>query len=121
NLQEAAVRSAEAVFVEAIRSGFDRPEVCAYDVQSAVLVMDRLAQGTGEPVYPELSQLARSWFDGRNPAGVPTYERAAGRVLDGIRGRTANPDSGAESNIMAGLALLHDPTVLELARTWEGL
>ena len=120
DLQEAAVRSADAVFAGPIRSGFELPEVCAYDVQSALLVMDCLAEGTGDPRYRELGQLARGWFEGRNPAGVPTYDRVSGRVLDGVRGDTVNPDSGAESNVCAGLALLDDPMVLELARTWEG-
>jgi hypothetical protein len=32
-----------------------------------------------------------------------------------------NGHSGAEANISAGLALLDDPMVLELARTWEHL
>ena len=40
DLQEVAVESAEAVFADVIRSGFELPLVCAYDVQSAVFVMD---------------------------------------------------------------------------------
>jgi hypothetical protein len=121
DLEEAAARSANAVFADAIRSGFDLPHVCTYDVQSAVLVMDRLARVTGEATYGELGQLARSWFEGRNPAGAPTYDRAAGRVADGIDGGMVNGHSGAEANVSAGLALLDDPMVLELARTWEHL
>ena len=121
DLLEVAVQSADAVFLEPIRSGFDLPQIQAYDVQSAAFVMDRLAERTGAQRYGELGQLARAWFSGRNPAGFATYDRAAGRVADGIAGGTkVNPDSGAESNIVAGLALLDDPTVLELARSSAG-
>jgi hypothetical protein len=67
DLREVAVSSASAVFTEVIESGFDLPHVHAYDVQSAVFVMDRLAAGTGQQRYRELAQKARSWFDGRNP------------------------------------------------------
>ena len=120
DLREAAVESANSVFVDVIRSGFDLPQVRAYDVQSAVFVMDRLAQGTGDSQYGELGRMARNWFAGRNSTGVPTYNQSRGRVFDGIDGRKVNPDSGAESNVAAGLALLNDPMVLELARTWVG-
>src|SRR5205823_7412721 len=120
DLRKAAVESADSVFVDVIRSGFDLPQVRAYDVQSAALVMDRLAEGTGDPRYGELGRLARGWFAGRNPTGRPTYDRGRGRVADGIDGRKVSRDSGAESNVAAGMALLDDPMLLELARTWVG-
>jgi hypothetical protein len=115
-----AVASAEAVFVEVIESGFDLPHVHSYDVQSAVFVMDRLSAVTGEPRYGELARKARSWFDGRNPAGAVIFDRAAGRVADGLDDVRLNDRSGAEANISAGLALLDDPGVLSTARTWSG-
>jgi hypothetical protein len=115
-----AISSAEAVFVEIIESGFDLPHVHGYDVQSAVFVMDRLAAVTGQARYGELARKARSWFDGRNPAGVAIYDRAVGRVVDGVDSGRLNNRSGAEANIAAGLALLDDPVVLSTARTWSG-
>jgi hypothetical protein len=73
-----------------------RPYVHAYDVQSAVFVMDRLAAGTGQQRYRELAQKARSWFDGRNPAQVVICDRAIGRVADGLDDGRLNGRSGGE-------------------------
>jgi hypothetical protein len=92
DLSAVAISSADVVFAEVIESGFDLPHVHNYDVQSAVFVMDRLVVVTGRPRYEEVARKARSWFDGRNPAGAAVFDRAAGRVADG--------------NINAGLALL---------------
>jgi hypothetical protein len=121
DLRTLAVSSAEAVFVEVIDSGFDLRHVHSYDVQSAVFVMDRLAAVTGQPRYGELARKARSWFDGRNPAGAVIFDRAAGRVADGLDDGHLNDRSGAEANISAGLALLDDPLVLSTARCWSGV
>lgn len=116
-----AVSSADAVFAEVIESGFDLPHVHSYDVQSAVFVMDRLAAVTGQPRYIELAQKARSWFDGRNPAGAAILDRATGRVADGLDDGRVSDRSGAEANITAGLALLNDPGALATARSWSGV
>jgi hypothetical protein len=113
-----AVTSAEAVFAEVIESGFDRRQVHSYEVQSAVFVMDRLAAVTGEPRYADLALKAREWFDGRNPAGAAMYDRATGRVADGLDDGRVSDRSGAEANITACLALQGDPEVLSLARSW---
>ena len=121
DLRALAVASAEAVFAEVIESGFDLPHVHGYDVQSAVFVMDRLAAVTGEPRYGELARKARSWFDGRNPAGAMIFDRVAGRVVDGLDDGRLNDRSGAEANISAGLALLDDPLALSTARCWSGV
>jgi hypothetical protein len=120
DLRALAVGSAEAVFTEVIESGFDLPHVHSYDVQSAVFVMDRLAAVTGQPRYAELARKARSWFDGRNRAGAAIFDRAAGRVADGLDDGRLNDGSGAEANISAGLALLDDPGALSSARGWSG-
>jgi len=82
--------------------------------------MDRLAAVTGQPRYGDLARKARSWFEGRNPAGAAIYDRVLGRVVDGLDGGRLNDRSGAETNISAGLALLDDPGVLSTARTWSG-
>ena len=119
-LRALAVSSATAVFGEAIESGFDLPHIHGYDVQSAVFVMERLASATGRRRYAELTQKARRWFDGHNPAGVAVFDRTTGRVADGIDDGTLNDRSGAEASISAGLALLNDPLVLSTARDWKG-
>jgi hypothetical protein len=120
DLGQVAVSSANAVFTEVIESGFDLPHVHAYDVQSAVFVMDRLAAGTGQQRYRELAQKARRWFDGRNSAKLVVYDRAIGRVADGLDDGRLNDRSGAEANISAGLALSDDPLVLSTAGGWTG-
>jgi len=116
-----ATSSTDAVFVEVIESGFDLPHIHGYGVQSAVFVMDRLAMVTGQLRYRELAQKARSWFEGRNPAGAAVFDRATGRVGDGIDGGHLNDRSGAEANISAGLALLDDPGTNSMARSWSGV
>ena len=121
DLRALAVSSAEAVFVEVIESGFDLPHVHSYDVQSAVFVMDRLAAVTADQRYVELARKARSWFDGRNPAGAAIFDRADGRVADGLDDGRLNDRSGAEANISAGLALLDDLGALSMARDWSGV
>lgn len=116
DLRDLAVSSAEAVFIEIIDSGFDLPHVHSYDVQSAVFVMDRLAAVTGQPRYAALARKARAWFDGRNPAGAAAFDRATGRVADGLDDGHLNARSGAEANITAGLALQGDQGVLSMAQ-----
>ena len=116
-LLKVATDSADAVFAEAINGRFDLP-AGPYDVQSAVLVMDRLAYRTGSAEYLRLADLARAWFDGRNPADGPTYDRATGRVHDGIDAGRLNANCGAEAAVSAGLALLQDRQVLALAHGW---
>jgi hypothetical protein len=112
-----AVSSAEAVFSTAIESGF-QSDPHSYDVQSAIFVMDRLAAVTSRPRYAEMARAARSWFGGRNPGGAAPYDRAKGRVADGLDDGRLSDRSGAEANITAGLALLTDPGMLSLARGW---
>jgi hypothetical protein len=118
DLLEVATISAERVFENVIEAGFDRPHVSSYDVQSVVFAMERLAAVTGQPRYAELARSARSWFDGRNPARAAMYDRAVGRVADGLDDGRISNRSGAEANITACDALLSDPGVLSLARGW---
>jgi hypothetical protein len=86
-----------------------------YGVASAIYSVERLGAITGEERFADLTRKARAWFDGRNPAGRPVYDRAAGRVHDGIDERVLNPHSGAESNIVGAQALI-DEVVLGAAR-----
>jgi hypothetical protein len=120
DLVAVARRSADVVFPDLIESGFDLDRVQPYDVQSSVYAMDLLAAVTGEPVYDALGRKARLWFDGRNPARSQVYDRARGRVADGVDGRLVNPRSGAESNIVAGQALFDDAVVLAHQLTASG-
>ncbi len=111
DLIETARRSAERVFVPAIASAFDLPVVQPYGVACAVQAMEALAIATDEPRYVELARDARAWFDGRNSAGRPVYDRVSGRVADGIDDGSISQNSGAESNIVAAEALFAEIAV----------
>lgn len=109
-LVDIARRSAEVVFVPQIRSAFDLRVVQPDAVANAVLAMDALAAATGSARYAELAALARAWFDGRNTAGAPVYDRKAGRVADGIDDGVVSRRSGAEANIVVA-DVLNDVSV----------
>ena len=112
DLLEVAIRSAEQVFVPAIESGFDLPMVQPYSVATAIFAMDSLALASDDRRYARLARQARDWFDVRNPAGLPVYDRDRGRVGDGIDRGVVNRSSGAESNIVAAQSLLDDVVAL---------
>jgi hypothetical protein len=114
DLIAAACRSADGLFREVVTRSFDLPRTQPYDVASVVYSLTRLGAVTGQADYLVLAAEARAWFDGRNPAGRPVYDRAAGRVGDGLDGVTVSMHSGAESNIVAAQALLKDATALAL-------
>ncbi|MEX2047177.1 MAG: hypothetical protein WEE03_08425 [Chloroflexota bacterium] len=101
-----ARKSALSYLAPRIESGFDEPTVQPYGVASAVYSVERLRAVTGEQRFDELWRMARAWFDGRNPARGAVYDRAQGRVYDGIDQGVLNVHSGAESNVVAGQALL---------------
>jgi hypothetical protein len=105
-LVDAARRSAELFLEPIVQGGFDRNSVTPYDVTSTVFSLDRLAAATGEDRWAALAQDARAWFDHRNTAEAPVYDRARGRVADGIDEGRISENSGAEANIEAGGALL---------------
>ena len=88
-----------------IASAFDLPVTQPYGVACAVAATEALAASTGEERFTRLAEDARAWFHERNRAGRPVYDRAAGRVHDGIDNGVLNADSGAESNIAAAEAL----------------
>ena len=97
--------SADRYLEPLIGSGFDIPTVQPYGVACAIFGLDRLAVATGEHRYARLVELGRAWFHERNPARRAVYDRAAGRVHDGIDRGVLNTHSGAESNIAAAAAL----------------
>ena len=103
-----ARRSADAYLMPVVEGGFDLPTVQPYGAASAAFALARLAEATGDARYAAAARDARAWFDGRNPAGHPVYDREAGRVADGVDGVHLNPHSGAESNVLGAQALLHE-------------
>jgi hypothetical protein len=112
DLIAAASTSADALFRDVIGRSFDLPRTQPYDVASAVYSLTRLGAVTGRADYLALAADARAWFDGRNPAARPVYDRSEGRVADGIDGVTISTRSGAESNIVGAQALLDDAIAL---------
>lgn len=107
DLVQAAACSADAILAPAVDCGFAGPRSLAFDVSSTIANLDAVARATGDPRYAELATSARAWFDGRNAAGEPVYDRERGLVRDGIDGSRLNENSGAESNIEGGLALIN--------------
>lgn len=107
-----ARHSADRYLAPLIDAGFDLPTVQPDGVASALFGVERLARVTGEARFAQLAERARAWFDVRNPAGRAVYDRASGRVADGIDGGVVNEHSGAESNIAGAQALFP-----ELARS----
>lgn len=117
SLLDIAARSAEELIVPAVRSSFDAESTTPYDVASCIYSLDRLQEATGGGHWAELATDARAWFDGRNAAAAPVYDRGRGRVADGIDEGRVSENSGAEANIVAADALLDD--AIALARTLE--
>jgi hypothetical protein len=107
-LIDVASASGRALLEPTVRGSFGRPTTTPYDVASVVFGLDRLAAVTEEPRWTELATDARSWFDGRNGAGAPVYDRSRGRVADGVDGDRVSRNSGAEANIEAAGALPED-------------
>jgi hypothetical protein len=108
DLLDLARHSAHSLLVPQIEGAFPERTVQPYGVAAAVYAMDRLYQATGEAAYSRWRDQARAWFDGRNSASRPVYDRVSGRVSDGIDDGRINPHSGAESNIVGAQALLPD-------------
>ncbi|OLC55896.1 MAG: hypothetical protein AUH85_08025 [Chloroflexi bacterium 13_1_40CM_4_68_4] len=108
DLTAVARESALAYLAPLIESGFDAPGIQPYGVASAIYSLEKLEMVTGDAQFTDLAAKARAWFDGRNPARLPVYDRRAGRVHDGIDDGTLNRCSGAESNIVGAQALLAD-------------
>ncbi|HEX2771600.1 MAG TPA: hypothetical protein VHN18_04115, partial [Micromonosporaceae bacterium] len=97
----------------------DRTQI-AYGVDSRVQSLVAVADATGRAGFRELAGITAAWYFGANAAGVPAYDPATGRTIDGIAGDgTVNRNSGAESTIhglLSMLALDARPDVAALAR-----
>ena len=108
DLIEVARTSARAVWAPVVRGGFDLPSVSPYDVACAVFCLDGLAGVDDDGLWPELAAAARAWFDRIDDRGRTVYDRAAGRVADGVDERRVSENSGAEANIVAAGSLIDD-------------
>lgn len=107
DLVHAAARSADAILAPAAERAFAGPRSLAFDVSCTVAGLDAVAAATGAERYASLAASARAWFDGRNAARQAVYDRDRGLVRDGIDGDRLSENSGAESNIEGGLALIN--------------
>ncbi|WP_343448436.1 hypothetical protein [Micromonospora oryzae] len=97
----------------------DRSQI-AYGVDSRLQSLLAVADATGRGGFDQLAGVVAAWYFGANAAGVPAYDPATGRTIDGISGDGAvNRNSGAESTIhglLSMLALDARPQVAEAAR-----
>jgi len=106
DLVEYARLSAESLLLPAVDSSFDFERVLPFDVSCAVAGLAAVARATRDERYAAAAACARQWFHGRNTAGRPVYDSRRDRVYDGIDAGRVSRNSGAESNIEGGLALL---------------
>jgi hypothetical protein len=113
---DAAVASAEQVIVPAVATAFEeQTSTSPYDVASCVYSLDQLGAATGDDRWRALAADARAWFDGRNAAGRPVYDRQRGWVADGVDDDRVSENSGAEANVVAAGALLDEVVTTALA------
>jgi hypothetical protein len=105
-LVEAARRSAEAVLLPVLDWCLTAEHVLPFDMSCAVLGLAAVARATGSHRYRQGAEQARAWFFGRNTSGRAVYDVDRGAVYDGIDAGRVSRNSGAESNIEGGLALL---------------
>lgn len=93
----------------------------AYGADARVESLLATSEAAKRPGLATLAGVAAAWFFGANPAGVPAYDPATGRTVDGINNDgTVNRNSGAESTIhglLTMLALDAHPAVAAIART----
>jgi hypothetical protein len=92
----------------------------AYGADARVQSLLATAEATSKVGLRRLAGMQAAWFFGANPAGVPAYDPATGRTIDGISGDgVVNANSGAESTIhglLTMIALDANPDVAEAAR-----
>ena len=79
----------------------------AYGADSRVQSLLATAHATGKVGLRRLAGMQAAWFFGANAAGVPAYDPATGRTIDGISGDgVVNTNSGAESTIHGLLTMI---------------
>ena len=93
----------------------------AYGVDSRLESLVATAAATHAEGLRRLAGITAAWFFGANAAGVPAYDPATGRTVDGIAADgTVNRNAGAESTIHGLLAMLlldANPDIAGWART----
>jgi hypothetical protein len=108
DLVECARASAEALLLPAVDSSFNFERVLPFDVSCTIAGLAAVARAASDESYAAAAARGRLWFHGRNTAGRPVYDARRGMVYDGIDNARVSRNSGAESNIEGGLALLQD-------------
>ena len=92
----------------------------AYGADSRVQSLLATAEASEKVGLRRLAGMQAAWFFGANASGLPAYDPATGRTIDGISGDgVVNTNSGAESTIhglLTMLALDANPDVAEAAR-----
>jgi hypothetical protein len=106
DLVKCARASAESLLLPAASGGFAFAHVLPFDVSCTVAGLTAVARATADERYAVAAAQGRLWFHGRNTAGQPVYDPSRGLVYDGIDNGRVSRNSGAESNIEGGLALL---------------
>jgi hypothetical protein len=103
---DTARRSAETVLLPVLDWCLTAEHVLPFDMSCTVLGLAAVGRATGSQRYGRAAEQARAWFAGRNAAGKPVYDRGRGIVYDGVDEGRVSRNSGAESNIEGGLALV---------------
>jgi hypothetical protein len=106
DLLEVARASADGLLMPAVDWCHTAEHVLPFDVSCIVSGLAAVARATGEARYADAANNARAWFAGHNSAGEPVFDPGTGMVYDGIDNGRLSRNSGAESNIEGGLALL---------------
>ena len=92
----------------------------AYGADSRVQSLLATAEASEKAGLRRLAGMQAAWFFGANASGLPAYDPATGRTIDGISGDgVVNTNSGAESTIhglLTMIALDANPDVAEAAR-----
>jgi hypothetical protein len=119
-LLEIARTSAEHVLLPCVREAFPAARTSPYDVASVAWSLERLAAVDGE-AWARAAADARAWFDGRNAAVAPVYDRERGRVADGIDDGDISDNSGAEANLVAAAILRDDAAAAATSEELDAL
>lgn len=104
---DAARASADRLLMPAAERAFPGTSSNPFDVSSVVRGLDAVGAATRDRRYRIAANVARSWFDGRNAASTPVFDRRQGLVHDGVDGFRVSANSGAEANIEGALALMN--------------
>jgi len=102
----AARASADMLLVPALDWCLTADHVLPFDMSCIARGLAAVGRVTGEARYADGARVAQAWFSGCNSARALVYEPHRGTVYDGVDAGRVSRNSGAESNIEGGLALL---------------